>query len=452
MGRGSGAAPMPLPARLDSALSRRGVAIVALVLLLAYRLAVGLASEFWSDDELQIYLIGLKFYATGAWPFFGPDLVLTGLDKIHQIPGALQGLLVGLPFHVAPFPEAPFVLLNLLSFAALVFLAWYGSQRVPMLPRWLVYGLALTLPWTLFYSTHVVNPSYVLIGAVLFWVGAVEATVFPDAPRLPKRLADYLQGFGLVWVAQLHLSWTLLVPFAGFAWIARARRGEGLAALGAFALGLATTGSLLLPTLVAYDLADVASTGIAVRFNPLNARDLDSITAKVLSFASYEVPRFIAGHHRARIAWMTSDWRIAPFAFLSVAVGLLQPIAMLLLWFRRKDALAGWTGLKAMAAGTILLTWTAFLFTQREPWALTFYLALPIAFLYSLFCYAWFLKGKGWLALAALVLFSGLVTQTAIARRNLADRSLYLDRHRPARAIAARDHRLLGERRPGTLY
>lgn len=77
------------------------------------------------------------------------------MERIRQIPGALQGLLVGLPFFVAPVP---------------------------------------------------------------------------DRPLLPRRLADYLQGFGLVWVMQLHMSWTLLVPFAGFAWLARARRGQGLAA------------------------------------------------------------------------------------------------------------------------------------------------------------------------------------------------------------------------------
>jgi hypothetical protein len=33
----------------------------------------------------------------------------------------------------------------------------------------------------------------------------VEATVFPNQPILPGRLADYLQGFGLVWVMQLHM-------------------------------------------------------------------------------------------------------------------------------------------------------------------------------------------------------------------------------------------------------
>jgi hypothetical protein len=60
-----------------------------------------------------------------------------------------------------------------------------------------------------------------------------------------------------------------------------------------------------------------------------------------------------------------------------------------------------------------------FLFTVREPWALTFYLVFPMSFLYSLFCYAPYLGRPRWQAVAA---------------------------------IAARDYRLLGERRAGTFY
>src|SRR5262245_4798774 len=257
---------MPHVARLDSVVTRRAVATALLLALFAYRLAFGLSSEFWFVDEEQVYLNGLRFYTTGDWPFFGPDLVLKGMEHIYQIPGALQGLLVGLPFFVDPVPEAPIVLLNVLSFAALVFLAWYGSRRVPTLPRWLVYGLALTLPWTLHYSTHVVNPSYVLPGAVPFWIGATEALVFPDQPLVPAAVADYFLGFGVFWVMQLHMSWTLLVPFAGLAWLARARRGRGLVALGAIAAGGLTTGSLLLPTLLRYGLDTSENTRIAIRF------------------------------------------------------------------------------------------------------------------------------------------------------------------------------------------
>src|SRR5262249_52601217 len=71
-----------------------------------FRLLFGLSREFFFEDETQIFLLGFRYYATGDWPFFGPDVVWTR----SEIPGALQALLVGLPFRVAPIPEAPFVL------------------------------------------------------------------------------------------------------------------------------------------------------------------------------------------------------------------------------------------------------------------------------------------------------------------------------------------------------
>jgi hypothetical protein len=438
--------------RLQGIVGRRPVAIALLALLFLYRLAFGLCSEFWFTDEKQIYLIGLKFFTTGQWPYFGPDLVLGGHERIYQIPGALQGLLVGLPFHVLPIPEAPFVLLNLLSFGALVLLAWYGSRRVTSLPRWFVFGLALTLPWTLHYSTRIVNPSYVLAGSVLFFVGATEALVYPDHPLVPKRLADALMGLGLLWVLQLHMSWTLLLPFAAAALVLRARRGELLPALGAFAAGAALTGSLLLPTLVVYDMSSAANTSIAVRFNPINARDFLSVIAKALSFASYEMPRFMGPDNRQRLAWLLAEPVITPFTAFTLAIGLLQPIVMLVLWFRRQESAPGWSRMRWLLLATLFLTWTAFLFTEREPWALTFYLVLPVPFLYSLYCYAFFLKGARWLAFAALVLVSGVVANTALAARSYREHSLYRDRDLVVKAIAERDYRVLGTRRPGTFY
>src|SRR5712675_84428 len=80
-----------------------------------FRLAFGLSREFFFEDETQVFLLGLRYYATGAWPYFGPDVVWTR----SEIPGAMQALLVGVPLRILPIPEAPFVLLNLLSFAAI---------------------------------------------------------------------------------------------------------------------------------------------------------------------------------------------------------------------------------------------------------------------------------------------------------------------------------------------
>src|SRR3954468_7591566 len=84
---------------------------VALVAIFACRLAYGLTRELFFEDQTQIFLMGLRYYTTGAWPYFGPDVVWTK----SEIPGALQALLVGLPFHILAVPEAPYVVVNLLS-------------------------------------------------------------------------------------------------------------------------------------------------------------------------------------------------------------------------------------------------------------------------------------------------------------------------------------------------
>ena len=84
---------------------------------------------------------------------FGADVVWDG----SQLPGALQALLVRSALAIWPAPEAPFVLLNLLSAAALGFLAWYFARRFPDVPRWLIFGLLFTCPWTLNFSAHVIN-------------------------------------------------------------------------------------------------------------------------------------------------------------------------------------------------------------------------------------------------------------------------------------------------------
>ena len=92
---------------------RFALAAAAVIALFAFRLLYGLSSEFFFEDETQIFLMGLRYYATGAWPYFGPDVVWTK----SEIPGALQALLVGVPLKIVPVPEAPYVFLNLLSMA-----------------------------------------------------------------------------------------------------------------------------------------------------------------------------------------------------------------------------------------------------------------------------------------------------------------------------------------------
>ena len=109
--------------------------IVGLLSIFLWRLYYGLSQNFWHEDVLQIYLLGLKFVTTGAWPYFGPDVIHTQ----QQIPGAMQSVLVGWPILLSKMPEAPFVLVGLLSLGGLCFLAHYLSSRFKMISFWIFF-------------------------------------------------------------------------------------------------------------------------------------------------------------------------------------------------------------------------------------------------------------------------------------------------------------------------
>jgi len=113
--------------------SRRKTLAIVLLLAFCFRLWFGLSLGLTHDDDKQIYLIGLKSYLTGTWPYFGPDV-----DTYMQIPGALQGLVIALPLYLVPLPESPFVLLNVLSLVGLFLFAEYCVRHCPKVPPWLI--------------------------------------------------------------------------------------------------------------------------------------------------------------------------------------------------------------------------------------------------------------------------------------------------------------------------
>ncbi|MDT5159589.1 MAG: hypothetical protein QOH51_3946 [Acidobacteriota bacterium] len=421
---------------------------------LLFRLCFGLCSQFWADDERQVYLIGLKFYSTGAWPYFGPD-VSSGV----QVPGALQGLLVGLPLYVAPLPESPFVLLNVLSFASLCFFAWYCARRLPVMPRWFIWGWTLTAPWSLNFSTHVVNPSYVLPGAILFYVGALETLPLIRKGLVGPRASNFMMGFALFWVMQLHLSWVVLVPLllASVYFQLRERGTKALAALGWLATGAALSGCLLAPTFLKYGLSN-GTGGTTAMFAPNIANfarvvnPFEGVPARFLSLASFELARFLGRNSAERLAFLRENLWLAPFAVFLGVTGLLQPAAMIVLWFRKRGARADWPQVKWLAFSTVLLLCLLFLFSAKLPASHTFYVTFPVAALYGFYCWDALLNSRRWRAFALIFLVCGVVFHIGLAAHNLSRVSLYTDRRVPATAIDEKRPALLGERRPGSLY
>lgn len=430
---------------------RRRLFAALLVAAFLFRLGFGLCGQFQDSDTKQIYLLGLKFYATGAWPFYGPDVVWGEI----QIPGALQALLVGLPFYLLPLAEAPYLLLNLISFASLSLFAWYCCRRLPGLPRWFVWGWLLTSPWTLNLSTVIYNPSYVLAGGILFFVGALELYPFTRRGFVSARLANALAGFGLFWVMQLHMSWVVLVPYAlaalAFQFKEGVRRGAG--ALVWFAAGAAPLAALLVPTYLKYGpAAGSGGTAGAVKFNPENATALWGIVNRTLSFASFEVARFVGGHTRDRVEFLREEMWLAPFALLLFAVGIAQVAALLGSWFLRRHTQTDWRAIKYLALCNVALLYLSFLFSLKPPQSNHLYVTLPLPVLYAFYCWERLLARPRWRRLAAAVLVCGGVFHAGLALHNLARVSLYVDRGAAQRAVDARDYRILGERRPGTRY
>jgi hypothetical protein len=418
----------------------------ALAGLFAFRLFYGLCYEFFFEDFTQIFLIGLRAYAGGRWPYFGADVVWTQ----SQIPGALQGLLVAVPMMVAPYPEAPFVLLNALSMAALALLAWYVCLRLPTLPRWLVWGWIMTVPWTINFSTSLINTSYILPGAVVFFVGFFEACPWFSTARLRAWLAVAMMGFGVAWVMQIHMSWPLLLPYAAAVLVVRGSREWRRIPrdVGAFAAGLAVPGILLVPTLVVHGLAaGGGGTGRNLHLHLVNPSELLVTIGRFLAFGSLEVVRFTGTDTAKRVVMVTRHPWIAPLLAVVWLTGIVHPLVMAGLWFRRRHPVRrDWAALRLLVAGSIVIVYAAYFFVMEPPQAHAFYVLSPISMMFAAYCWA-FVDGPRWRRVAAAALAVNIVFHAGLALVMGPTRSMYKNRAVVAAAVTEKEPSYFAHRR-----
>jgi hypothetical protein len=342
------------------------------------------------------------------------------------------------------------VLLNLLSFGALVLLGWYVGRRCPAVPRWFLWLWVFFAPWTLDFSTEINNPSYVLTGAVLFFVGVFEIAPPLRIGALSPRIAAVIAGFGVLWVYQLHLSFVLLVPVLGAALLRLAARDVRLAASSAgwCAFGAAVAGLTLAPTLVRFGPTAIArGTGASITLDWDHLLRLPEVVARFLSFGSIEVPRFVGAGTEARLIFLSEHWWSAPFVVFATLVGIAQAI-VLLVWLFRRTGPPVWPAVRWFTIALLVFVYVSFAFSVKSPSSHTFYVVLPAVTIYSFYVWEQLLASKAIRAIAVALLVSGAVTHVAIAKDRVFKRSLYADRPLVVRAIKEKDYRLLGERRP----
>ena len=415
---------------------------LALLSLLVFRTVYGLCAEFWFPDEKQVYLLGLKYFTTGLWPYFGPDVVYTQ----SQIPGALQALLVAAPFFVCPLPESPIVFLNFLSFGALAFLAWYISRRFPDVPVWWVWIWVLSCPWAMIYTTRVINLSYMLAFSVLFFVSLWEAVPLYREKVVPKPLCFTLMGLSFAAVMQLHMSWVLMVPLVGAAFFCQFREERrklpvlSICFLAGFLAGVST----LVPTVVAHGLGGSGGIEQNIRLNVSHLKDMALIVPRFLYFAALQI------HYMLPASWASlfrDHLWLFPVAATLEVIGWLQILLFAGVFFLPQTA-PEWNRVRWLTGGTLGLVSFSFLFSVKEPTSHTFYVLFPLAILYSFYGYRKLMLLGPWVKrFMAFVLLAGFVFHGGLALDGLAHRSLYRDRPLVVQAIEKKDYTIMGLRR-----
>ncbi len=429
--------------------SRYGFPLLIAAVII-FRFLYSLTQEFWWKDEdvLQIYLIGLKSFTTHTYPYFGADLVYNG----SQIPGALQGYLVSIGWYLWEIPEAPYIVLNILLTLSLGFLAWYASKRLPDMPRVFIWLFVFLIPWSICYFTRIVNPSYVIPGAILFFIGIFEIYPSTKINVLPQWLSFYFLGFAIFWIMQLHMSWALLGPFtaAAFYHLLRTKNIRSIfSRTASFLAGCLTTGSLLIPTLANYGLSSGKGKSVSamMQFHPEHIREFFTLLGIYLGYAGFDANRFNGGNHDERQLFQESYPWAVPFMVFILITGIALALWYLFCFFRKagQDPMRRRVANIAIAGYIILLLMALIsIITPPSHAAVLFF---PLMVIYGLHTLNEPMKKK-WVRIWLYSAFvSAIVFYSALAIEHYQTISLYKNREVIVRALEQDDYKLVGLRR-----
>jgi hypothetical protein len=423
--------------------------------LFLFRFYFGLCEcKWWEVDERQTWLIGLKYYSTLQWPYFGPDVNGQENQAFNsQIPGALEGLTIGLPLRLFPFPETSVAVLALMTTFGAALLAWYIRRKCPSFSwPWLFAWIAVT-PWSLFEGVHVINPAYDFLPSILFFIGFFECVPAFSTGLLSAPWAGAWMGFSLFWIMQFHFSYVYLIPLGLFAMGSRCNKDRTWKAPLGFFLGALPTLGLVIPTWLQDGLnpGHVAA-GFLVSFNLNNVAEGLTVLARYLSLVCFELLRFIGpGTHERWEFLKAHPLLFIPGLILSIG-GIAQPIALAFAVFHKKHVLKDWEAMKGLIVACYLMVWVSFWFTSKLPLAHIYMVFYPMLMVYSIYVWNLFprnkLSSRTAKAFVLLGLFFMLFYAPILAQKD----GLSLNRDPLVRALQQKNYHLAGERRPGSLY
>ncbi|HUO57598.1 MAG TPA: hypothetical protein VMV05_05420, partial [bacterium] len=307
---------------------------------------------------------------------------------------------------------------------------------------------------TLHYSTEMMNFSFTVALACLFFVALLESLPNLSLGWIPPPWANALMGLTLSAWVQLHRTWVLILPLLLLSFYRRWRVSRNFQAPLYFLLGSLPLGALVLPTFLRPDyhlFRDVH--GFSLTFNTHNLLSFFTTLVQFFAMACFEMPRFIGQHTGERFHFLAQHWLLGPGAFLWF-FGFLQVLLLVVFLFYPHSVAGDWKAVRGLTGGMFLFTYLCFLFTVKNPDINTFYEILPLVLLDSLYVCNFFWSRPWGRTVLAFALLCSLIFEPSLALiRRTENNSFYLRYEGTmSQAIAQKNDHLLGERRPGFLY
>jgi hypothetical protein len=246
------------------------------------------------------------------------------------------------------------------------------------------------------------------------------------------------------------MSWPLLLPYAAIAWCVAWRKGLRAVAANTAALmgGGLLTGSLLIPTFVVFGLhGGAGGTFRNMRPHWVSPYGALSMLARLLSFAGFEIWRFLTTDDPKRQTLLLRHLWITPLAVVVWAAGIWQPIWMVREWFRTRSRFTEWPALKWLVVGTVGVIYAGYCFVLEPSQAHAFYIVAPVAFMYAAYCWT-FVDSPRWRRAAAAMLAINIVFHLGQAWIQLPLKSLYRNREAVAMAVRLKEPEMFAHRRP----
>lgn len=259
-----------------------------IIILLVFRIFLGIQINFSHIDYDQIYLIGLEHAFNENWSYWGPDVVWSKT----RLPGGMQGFLAGFPIQVFKHPYSPIIFSNILSALGLILIAFYGKKRFPKLNLNFLLILLLLLPFYLMHGTVLLNTAYLVFTGSLLFIPVLDLFLYRENLLIKNTGIHFLIiGFSLLTTYQLHLTWVMYLPFIFVLYYLEIKQEKSsiLKLPIYFIIGALISGILLIPTVMDYGSAIYQNTEGNLNFRPERLGRVFELFTRYFSFATFDI-------------------------------------------------------------------------------------------------------------------------------------------------------------------